>query len=171
MLNAPQNAISERLGHAILEIVAARAGCEVMQPPTDFKSIDAMIKPISPTVDGQIDVQIKGSAGLARDSAHIKFPLKIKNYNDLRSSNVMVPRMLVVADLAPSDTDWVSTSSDEVIFRRSVYWVDLHSLPATQNKTSVTIDIPLSNVLSAQALASLIGRSYANAKSGKGGLS
>ena len=171
MLGAPVNVIPERLGHAIVEMVAARAGCEVLQPLTDYTSVDASIKPISGTPGIQIDVQIKASSNLNRNRSHVKFPLKIKNYDDLRDDNLIIPRMLVVADLAELEKDWLSFSKEEVVFKRSVYWFDLHALPATPNTTSVTLDIPKANILTADRLSTLMMAGFTNAKSGKGGLS
>ena len=170
MLGAATTVVEERLGHAFLEVVAARAGCQVIQPHTDYESVDGIIRPISGVPPVQIDVQIKASACLKRDSSTLKFPLKIKNYNDLRNTNVIMPRMLVVADLDADHEYWVKGNKEGMSLRRRPYWYDLRGQGATPNITTITINIPLSNVLSPESLVGLMGTGFENVKSGKGGL-
>ena len=77
MLGAPETALKERLGHAVVELIATRAGCQASQPYTDYKSIDVNISPIADDLPMQIDAQIKGQAagdpwaGLASLTLHI----------------------------------------------------------------------------------------------------
>lgn len=170
MLGAEENVVKERLAHAILELVAARAGCEILQPNTDYTSIDAIIKQISGKPGYQIDVQLKDGAAMRGDATHIKFNLKKKNYDDLRETNLIIPRMLVVAELSDTCADWVKCSEQSVRFSKSVYWIDLYGKPVSSNTSSVTVDIPRKNVLSANILAALMATGFDNMKSGKGGL-
>lgn len=170
MLGALENVLKERLAHAVLEIVAARAGCNVMQPPSDYSSVDAVLKQISGKPGYQIDVQLKGSSSLNVDKDSIKFKLKKKNYDDLRETNVITPRMLVVAHLAESSKDWVECNARSIIFSNSIFWLDLCGSPSAAGKTSITVKIPRVNVLSAEKLADLMKTGFDNLKSGKGGL-
>ncbi len=170
MLGAKPNVLKERMAHAVLEIIAARAGCEVLQPSTDYTSIDACVKPMSGTPGFQIDVQIKGSSSLSGTKTEIKFPLPKKNFDDLRTTDLILPRMLIVTELADSCENWLKCTNKSIRFNKSIFWVDLYGRPASSNSTNVTISIPRTNVLTADKLANLMLTGFKNARNGKGGL-
>jgi hypothetical protein len=171
MLGAPETALKERLGHAVVELIATRADCQAPQPPTDYKSIDVNISPIADDLPMQIDAQIKGVTTLELQGSFLKYKLPKRNYDHLRRTDVLVPRMLIVADINKAPDNWVRCEDDKVIFSNSVYWMDLHGFPAAAQKSDVPLKIPVANRLSASELVALLERGYANTKSGKGGLS
>jgi hypothetical protein len=171
MLGAPETALKERLGHAIVDLIASRAGCQTTQPHTDYKSTDINISPMADDLPMQIDVQIKGVTTLKIDGAFLKYRLEKRNYDHLRRTDLLVPRMLVVADINKLRSKWVRCKNDSVVFSNSVYWLDLHDLPDATQKTKVPVRIPIANRLDPDELVALLKRGYANSKSGKGGLS
>lgn len=171
MLGAPETTIKERLGHAVFDLIASRAGCQVTQPHTDLKSVDVNVSPMSGTLPAQIDAQIKGVTTLEPDGAYLKYKLKRRNYDHLRLTGLMVPRILVVADIHTDSENWVVCDSDHVRFSNCVYWMDLHAFPDATQKTNVPILIPRDNRLTSDRLVALMERGYDNAKSGKGGVS
>ena len=84
------------------------------------------------------------------------YPLKIKNYDDLRLTNIQVPRILVVV-LVPSDiSQWLNYSDTQTIFRYGGYWTSLRGLPPTKNKETVSISIPEQNRLTSDSLTTLM---------------
>lgn len=171
MLGAPETAIKERLGHAVVELIATRAGCQVTQLNLDYKSIDILISPIGDDLPMQIDAQLKTVTTLEKSGSFLKYYLKRRNYDHLRRSNVVNPRILIVADLHGSPDKWVICESDKIAFCNAVYWLDLYGLPDVSQKTVVPLHIPVANRLTANELVGLMQRGYKNAKSGKGGVS
>jgi hypothetical protein len=79
--------------------LAAQAGLNTSEPRVDDDSVDLMIIGSSFTGrrrETQISLQLKCSSQDLINGEHIKFPLKLKNYNDLRGRNISNPRYLVV---------------------------------------------------------------------------
>lgn len=103
----------------------------------------------------KIDLQLKASIRLADAGNSFSYPLKIKNYNDLRI-DTQTPRLLVVLDLPRERENWLTVSVDELIIRRAAYWKSLRGLPETDNSVSVTISIPKANIFDMNALAELM---------------
>ena len=171
MLGAPNTAIKERLGHAVVDLIASRAGCYVTQPPTDYKSTDVNIAPMAAMLPMQIDAQIKGVTSLKEKGGQLEYLLKRRNYDHLRDCNVLIPRVLLVADIAQEADNWLVCEEDSIRFCKGVYWCDLHGMPNATQESNVPVMISPENRLSAEALVAILEKGYANAKSGKGGLS
>jgi Domain of unknown function (DUF4365) len=107
----------------------------------------------------KIDLQLKASIRLSGSSDDVFFyPLKVKNYNDLRIAT-QTPRLLLVLDLPRASDERLAVSVDELIIRRAAYWVSLRGMPNTTNSTSVTIHIPKANIFNVRALSKLMDQS------------
>lgn len=171
MLGAPETALKERLGHAVVDMIATRAGCQATQPYTDYKSTDVLISPIADDLPMQVDAQIKAVTTLQLDGQFLKYKLKKRNYDHLRRTDLMIPRVLLVADLHQQSDNWVVCEADRVSFCKSVYWMDLHNFPDATQISDVPLRIPVANRLTAMELVGLLQRGYANSKAGKGGVS
>ena len=118
----------------MVTLIAARAGCQVMEYPVDRNSRDIMISPIS----GQpvnIDAQLKSTVNLIDSGLTVKYDLSKKNYDELRATEVATAQILIVVDLHNLQDRWVRQSSRHLIFDKCAYWVSLYDAPAKQNKT------------------------------------
>ncbi len=82
--------------------------------------------------------------------------MRLKNYEDLRRTNVLVPRVLVVVVVPEDVQEWLDQSEERLALRRCGYWVSLRGSPDTDNTTSVTVDVPRAQVFSADALRSMM---------------
>ena len=87
-----------------------------------------------------LDLQ-RGCAHSGGDRANLD-PLKIKNYDELRPADFLVPRILIVVVVPDSLTDWLNHSEVELAMRRCGYWLSLLGMPATTNTASVTVHLP-----------------------------
>ena len=88
----------------------------------------------------------------------LRYALSIKNYNDLRHEDFLVPRILVVV-VMPTDLDeWIELSDHETTVRRCGYWASLRGMGQTMNAESVTVTVPMSQQLSVQSLSSIMQR-------------
>ena len=84
--------------------------------------------------------------------------LKRRNY-DLLRQETQTPRLLVVLEL-PSDEDrWITITADELILRRRAYWLNLKGFDETENRSTVTVRIPMRNVFDVDSLRSLMEQS------------
>jgi hypothetical protein len=86
--------------------------------------------------------------------ASVRYPLNLKNYNDLRI-NALVPRILVVVLVPENLADWLVQSEDELLMRHCGYWVSLRGLPETPNATTVTVELRRSNQFTVEAVVSM----------------
>jgi len=99
----------EQFSNTYLQAVTTVAGYSLYKPSVDDDSIDwgiaakgVMGRLRSP----RLELQLKSTSRDVLDDNQLRYPLKIKNYNDLRLPDFVVPRILVVLVLPENLTDW-----------------------------------------------------------------
>lgn len=154
--------IESELSLAYLHAVAAKASFAVDVPHVDADSVDALISAKgkldtdSLKHSPRIEVQLKASTtASANASGYISYSLPLKNYDDLRADTV-VPRLLVLLLLPQDATDWLEHTPDSLIMRRCAYYLNLKRLPPSSNAGHQTVYVPAANVLSPDALQTLM---------------
>src|SRR5208282_238561 len=100
--------------------------------------------------------QLKCTSMNEIDDVNIRFPLKLKNYDDLRNELVMIPRLLVVVVVPESVDDWIEHEEEGLTLRRCGYWLSLRGRSETTNETTVTVRLPRTNRLTVDALRDLM---------------
>lgn len=149
----------EQFSIAYVNAMAAQAGLNNGHCAVDDDSVDLML--LGKGFDGkirnpQLQLQLKcTSQQLVKDEV-IKFPLSVKNYNDLRGENVVCPRYLVVLVVPENVADWSEQRSNELILRNSCYWMSIRNMPETCNVSSVTVEVPLKQQLTKEILLELM---------------
>lgn len=146
----------EQLSLAYIRTVAAKAGFQVTRPELDIDSVDGVLMADfgrRPRVDFQAKSTTRDVLG--DDALH--FPLPVKNYNDLRA-DTRTPRILIVLLMPDDDARWVAQSEEELCLRHCAYWLSLEDRPATANTSSVTVQIPTTNIFSVDQLITLMGK-------------
>ena len=154
-----ENQQKELFGFAYVRAVASVAGYGVHRPEPDDDSVDLVVSARGPQGSyrsPRLDVQVKCTAQdcVAEDAVH--YPLKLKNYEELRGEGFLVPRVLVVVTVPVAVQDWLSQSEQEMILRHCGYWLSLRDAPETDNDSSVTVRIPRANVFSVENLRRLM---------------
>jgi hypothetical protein len=161
-----QNILSE-LSYAYVHAVASRCGfiCEYTGRHTDEAGVDAMIRvrgrlaADSALTQFTAEVQLKATcAAPIEQDGRFSFRLRLKNYNELRSTTTVAPQVLVVLYLPEDAEEWLSHSEDALIARRCAYWVSLRSAPESSNRDSQTVYIPRANAVSVASLRELMTR-------------
>ena len=155
------NAQKEQFSRAYVQAVAAVAGYAWSEPSVDDDSIDLTLsaKGAGGTIRSpKVDLQLKCHAATTPTGDQISFPLKIKNYEELRDDTVLVPRILVVLLVPTSPTDWLTYTEQELSLRRAAYWVCLHSQPTRTNKSTVTVPVPRDQHFDADGLRGIMHR-------------
>jgi hypothetical protein len=169
-IQTTENDIKERLSVGYLTTVAARAGCQVLHVHVDRNSIDAVVKPIAGAAV-QLDIQLKATCELEpRDNSFI-YDLPMKNYDDLRNTEVEHAQILVVLDLPKEAAKWITCDEEALLLRRCAYWVNLYGQPHRENVATVRVQIPRANSFTPEALRSLMERRLVMLREGRGGLS
>lgn len=150
----------EQFGHAYVRAVAAVAGFGGTVPSIDDDSIDLILSDRG--AEGSIrsprlEMQLKSTSRQdLLHTNHIAFPLPLKNYEDLRPTNLLVPRILVVTLLPELIGHWLGQSHQELALRRSSYWVSLRGMGPVANETSITVHVPLNQQFTVDALQAIM---------------
>ena len=150
------NRQKEQFSVAYAKAVISASGFNVSIFDVDEESVDLIVAAYG--MDGserspRLEMQLKCTADqeALKDKA-LHFALKLKNYNDLRETQLRVPKILVVL-LVPQDLDeWLSQDEEALLMRRCAYWLSLRGFPETDNTATRTIEIPRSQVFNVEAL-------------------
>ena len=87
----------------------------------------------------------------------LTFHLPVKNYNDLRAETIN-PRILIVVSLPSDEVDWLVQNEDQMVLRRCGYWVSLRGCADTSNLTSVTVELPRSQIFNSMQLQRMMAQ-------------
>lgn len=156
------NRQKEEFNYAYLSALAAHAGINRGDLRVDNDSVDVLFQSVGYRGrrfrNPQIQIQLKcTSQNLIRDGV-IKFPLPRKNYDDLRGDDVITPRYLAVL-LVPADTaQWIAHNDGHIALYNNCYWVSLRNCGPTDNKHSVTVDVPLEQRMTGDTLLHMMDR-------------
>lgn len=151
--------LKEEFQYAYVAALAAHAGLNRGDFRVDNDSVDVTFqgKGYQGQIrNPQIQLQLKCTSRHLVSGGVIKFPLPKKNYDDLRGDNVVVPRYLAVLMVPEEIGQWVMHHDDCVALHNLCFWVSLREAPASTNADSVTVDIPLSQRLTTDALRDMM---------------
>lgn len=154
----------EQYGDAYLRALAAVAGFGMHKPIPDNDSIDWVIAAqgtYQTFISPRLEVQIKCPYAFDTDEATIGYSISMKNYNDLRHPNVMVPRLLIVVCVPEAIGDWIGYHDEGLTLRHCAYWKSLVGAPDVTNETKIAVQLSKSQRLSATSLQSLMDRAGA----------
>ncbi len=151
------NTRKEQFSNAFIYAVTAAAGCAVAKPSVDNDSIDWTISNRLPRRP-KLDVQLKCTEMEATADSQLSFVLKIKNYDDLRITDLIAPRILVVVLVPVKPEEWIESRPGELLLRRSAYWMSLAGIADSRNEATVTIKIPTSQAFTVKSLSELMNR-------------
>lgn len=149
----------EQFSIAYMYALGAHAGLNPGDLNVDDDSIDMLFqgKGYKAKVrNPQIQFQLKCTSSANSDGKHLKYALKKKNYDDLRGEDVVVPRYLVVLVVPLRTDEWLTHGDEHMSLYNTCYWYSLRTLPESDNTTSVTVPIPLSQRLTTASLLHLM---------------
>ena len=152
----------KRFSEAYLCAVAAAANIKAQEDTSpDDDSVDWMLK-AGPDVypnRPQLDVQLKCCKQPITGNTTVNYRLKLKNYDDLRTTNLSVPRILVVVLVPPTPPEWLEHTEDRILLRRCGYWVSLRGFPPLPaGQTRKTVNIPRAQQFTTVQLLDILGR-------------
>ena len=158
-----ENEQKQQFSIAYVHAVAAFAGFTCQATLVDDDSIDAVlgargwIHQQAAVRSPRIEVQLKATAQDVLGPDALSFPLPVKNYDELRLP-CAVPRILVVLRLSPTLSMWQEQTEEHLLCRHAAYWISLAGQPASPNTATITVSLPRSNLLTADALRRLMQR-------------
>lgn len=145
----------EQFSRAFVRTIAAAAGFDAYTPGVDDDSIDMGIAASGKSLRGRprLELQLKCTAKEIADG--MRYPLKLKNYNDLRC-DCWVPRILIVVAVPKRPEDWLTKTKDQLVMHCRAYWASLAGRPETANTHTVTVELPLDQLFSVDELNRLM---------------
>ncbi|HKI32336.1 MAG TPA: DUF4365 domain-containing protein [Gemmataceae bacterium] len=153
----------EGLSRTHVRAVAARAGVICSEPEQDY-GIDMCLRSVRRRgrrffdAGGQVDLQVKSTTRASLSDTHVRFDLKVKNYDDLREAGDNCSRILVVVVLPDDPGQWLVQSEEELLLRHCAYWINLEGYPPTTSTTTVRIPIPRENIFSVEAVKGILAQ-------------
>ncbi|WP_278484057.1 DUF4365 domain-containing protein [Achromobacter insolitus] len=153
----------EEFNYAYICALAARAGVRRGEFRVDDDSIDVTFQARGDFGPGRrrspiIQFQLKCTSRDLIVEDTIRFPLSVKNYNDLRGSDFVAPRYLAVMVVPNNVEDWISHNPGHVALYHACYWVSLRDAEASGNQHTVTVPIPLAQRLTHETLHQMMER-------------
>lgn len=157
------NQRKEQFSYAYLYAIASAAGYsfQIATRPMDFDGIDVILAGGS----GQgivryprLEIQVKCTSSDLMNDEIIRYPLNIKNYDDLRVENIHTPRILVIVVVPDTLEEWLTHSEQQLCLRHCGYWLSLRGQLPTQNQSSITVPIPRQNIFNVHGLKTLMQR-------------
>ena len=149
----------EQRSLVVVRAVAADAGFQVVRPEPDVDSVDGVLMS-SFGLRPRIEFQAKSTSQDVMHGDSLRFPLPVKNYDELRIAS-WTPRILIVALIPYGSEPWLSQTDDELCLHSSVYWMSLSGMQERSNTASVTVPIPTANVFDRTQLDALMSRAEA----------
>lgn len=162
-MSTPLQTIEEMLSFSYVSAVIAQAGATWDSPKRDF-GIDVSVRRIEKYDDMIIDsgvlldCQLKATIDWSETPDEIIYDLDAKAYNKLviQSSRMCYKCILIVFCLPTNKGEWLRLTEDELKLRRCCYYTFITG-ERTDHTRSVRIKIPKENILSPEAIKSLIG--------------
>lgn len=156
----------EQFSIAYVCALAAQLGFNHFDPVVDDESVDiefignysrsdSSIKTWNP----HLEVQLKCTKNGPQPDNFLHFSLPLKNYNDLRDARRSSPAYLIVLHVPANEDDWIIENTADITLKYNAYWFSLRNFPTTNNKTSVTVDIPVTNRLTKESFKNLMDKS------------
>jgi hypothetical protein len=155
------NQRKEQFSIAYVRAVAAVAGFSVHKPEVDDDSVDLALAAsgdVGTLRSPRLDMQIKCTSREILGAESVVFALPIKNYDDLRPTEVMVPRILIVVLVPNEIEEWLTHSEEQLEMKHCGYWMSLRGRDASNNVETVTVHLPRHNIFTAQALQEIMAR-------------
>lgn len=156
----------EQFNYAYVCALAAQAGLNRAVFDVDDDSVDITFQARGDFGPGRmrspiIQFQLKCTSQDLVAGEVIRFPLSVKNYEDLRGDAVVAPRYLVVL-VVPQDTgEWLLHNQDHIALYNACYWVSLRDAAPTENEHTITVDVPLAQRLTSATLWEMMNRASA----------
>jgi hypothetical protein len=157
----------EQFSHAYVKAVAAVAGFAWYKPSVDDDSVDLGLAQTGGggTIKSpRLELQLKCAARAAPAEAEFGFSIRLKNYDDLRETHILVPRILVIVLVPDAVADWLTHAEPELALRRCGYWSSLRGFPPSANAATQTVQMARLRTFTVEALGEMMERI------GKGGL-
>ena len=142
----------ERFSRAWLIAAAAAANFTYAIVADDEHGVDMTVHDSF----GTLDFQLKATSTPDLADGCLLHDLDVRTYNLLRSTSRSSYGVLALIVVGKDTAAWHSMDDNGTSLTRSAYYLPLFGMPPTTNTATVRLKVPLSNLLTADALKSLM---------------
>ena len=103
-----------------------------------------------------IDFQLKATSSPEIQDGCLVHDLDVRTYNLLRSEQRSGYGVLALIVVGPDTASWHVMDDGGTSLTRSAYYLPLFGLPATPNQATIRLKVPMSNLLTADAMKLLM---------------
>ena len=147
---------------AYAHAIATGAGFKLYDPRVDDESVDVGLAQTggNGTVRSpRLEVQLKCTEQQLLKEEGVHFPLKRKNYDDLRDANLMVPKILVVMLVPPDLAQWLTqVPEQQICLHRHAWWMSLRGAEERAGVETPTVILPRAQLFNPAALTTIMQR-------------
>ena len=158
------NIQKEEFSYAYINSIVSTAGFsqDIKPHSMDMRGVDLTIES-SEKPFPKLDVQVKSTSSsdiIDVKNNHIKYDLKVINYNQLIDQCRLAPLILILVLLPKDIDDWVviNDKKQETLIKKCAYWISLKGRNPTKNTKNIRIKIPLTNLLTPKSLKSIMDK-------------
>lgn len=142
----------ERFSRAWIIAAAASADFTYEIVADDERGVDMTVHSSEHT----LDFQLKATSSPVLQDGHLIHDLDVRTYNLLRSPTRSAQGVLALIVLAPDTTKWHILDHQATTLAKCAYYLPLIDMPATTNAATVRLRVPVANLLTADAMRSLM---------------
>lgn len=139
---------------AYVQAIAAVHGLQVHTHQVDFDSVDCTLR-LNEGRRPSLDLQLKATSQDIIRQDHVAFRLGSKNYNDLCERR-WAPAILVVLIVPERIEDWMLHDERALTMTCAAFHYDLSGLAPLEDQDSKTLEIPLANRFTADAVRDML---------------
>lgn len=142
----------ERFCRAWIIAAAASANYTYEIVADDERGVDMTVHSSEHT----LDFQLKATSSPELQDEFLIHDLDVRTYNLLRSPTRSAPGVLALIVLGPDTSEWHVLDHEVTLLAKCAYYLPLMGMPATTNTTTVRLKVPRENLLTAEAMRSLM---------------
>jgi len=161
-----ENHAMELLSRAYVQAIAGYARLNIQWLQEFDYGVDGTFRPIK-SRQGELldngfplDFQLKSTTNWRVENNHVIYNMDATSYNKIVDGNnpPAMPQILILLCLPKSPVEWVENNEEQLLLRKCCYW-DRLAGESTDNKSSVTIQIPRTQLLNSVTLLDLLKKS------------
>jgi hypothetical protein len=155
----------ELFSKVYVRALSAAAGYKVSEDDPDDDSVDIRVSSSGArgtTRRPVFEAQLKANSRNLMGVGGMHYPLNIKNYDDLRLSDVVTPRILIVVQVPENVAEWLTQGAEQMLLNHHAYWISLRGMPAISASTRTTVILPEENRLTLESLEEIMRKINAN---------
>ncbi len=147
----PDNFIKQELSRAYVRAVVSRGGHDISMTDVDYRGIDGTIE--NPSLRGvnRVDIQLKSTTDYEFRGVDVIYDLRVEDYNRLIQDRD-IPRVLILFVMPEEEAEWLIQNPGELCLRKCAYWKSVMGENFSNNKSTVRISVPQTNVFDQDGL-------------------